>query len=286
MARFLFRSSAALLVLSAAMLAIGEIPAQASNVHLFSSCRDIESIFPYAPDGDYVLYNNGNLFTVYCYNMATAPSEYIDLAETGQDVNFSQYTAGGASPGTNVRTTFTKLRVDPATLTVDIGDLTFASSTGSLRHSGYVTVTSMSYGVAMSCIAPTVTGGVGNINLQDTPFQLDNPFKVGGFEAAGSARVSSRHQLANLRGGGYCGWIAPALAPTNPFNPSPGMYQLKLSCAQHSPVIPARRQLCIHIGHVARVTEQVQRQHGHTTVALQYDGRPVATLGADDQILP
>lgn len=280
MARFLSRWSA-FLALASAMLTVSGIPAHASPVPLFGSCQDIRNSIPNAPDGNYLLFNNGNLFTVYCYKMATNPSEYVDLGQTGQNVNFSQYTAGGAAPGTNVRTTFTKLRIDPATLTVDIGDLTFASSAGSLQQ-GSATVTSMPYGVAFSCITPGDAAGLGNINLLNTPFQVNNTFAVAGFEAAGSATVSSSDQVVDLSGGGYCGWISPAPALYNPFNPSPGMYHLQLNCDVRDPVVGG--QLCLHIGNPASVTMQVQ-QNGPTVVTIvRYKGRPVATLGTHDQI--
>jgi hypothetical protein len=243
-----FRTSASLLALSAALLAIGEIPAHAAPATstLFGNCQDIKNLIPGAGDGNYVLFDNDTLFTVYCNDMAGTPSEYISLAETGQGLNYSQYTAGGASPGTNVQTTFTKLRINPATMTVDIGDLTFASSTGSTSN-GSTTITSMPYGVAMSCTAPQTADGVANIDLQNTPFQVDNSFAVGGFEATGAATVSADNQVVNLTGGGYCGWITPAPELYNPYNPSPGMYQLKLSCAQN-PVVLETGQVCIDLG--------------------------------------
>lgn len=248
MPKFSFRRLAIVLALAIALPTAGAVAAHAAADQLIpGTCQEIHNRIPFAPDGHYVLHNNGNIFTVFCYDMAGTPREYIDLAAVGTDVNFSQYTAGGASPGTNVRTAFTKLRIDPATLTVDIGDLTFASSSGSLRHAGSTTVTSMPYGVAMSCISPGNAGGVGNIDLQGTPFQVNNSFLVGGFAATGSATVSSADQLVDLSGGGFCGWIAPAPPVFNPFNPSPGEYHLVLSCAS-GPLSHIGRQLCIHIG--------------------------------------
>ncbi|MFL6054038.1 MAG: GON domain-containing protein [Actinoallomurus sp.] len=245
---------------------------------MFSSCQDIHRAIPIARDGTYLLFNNGNIFTVYCSRMATImPSEYIDLARTGQNVNFSQYTAGGASPGTNVRTTFTKLRVDPRTLTVDIGDQTFATSTGSLRH-GSTTVTSMPYGVAMSCTSKA--NGLGNIDLQDTPFRVDNTFATGGFKASGSATPSPSGQVVDLRGGGFCGWTMSVPELYNPFNPSPGTYHLKVNCAQNG-VLPAHRQICVHLGGTAGLTTQVRRDGGRPSVIVWQDGRPVAASGLD-----
>ena len=163
-------------------------------------------------------------------------------------MNFSQYTAGGASPGTNVRTTFTKLRIDPATLTVDIGDLTYAHSTGALTQ-GATNVTSMPYAVAMSCIAPQNASGVGNINLKGTGFKVDDTqaFVSGGFQATGSAVISANRETADLTGGGFCGWETPAPALFNPFNPSKGEYHLQLKCAWN-PLFYTNRQFCVHLG--------------------------------------
>ena len=246
MPRFSFRRLAFVLALAIALPAAGAAAAHADDFPYPGTCQDIHNQNPYARDGNYVLYNNGNLFTVFCYDMTGTPREYIDLRVRGADENFSQYTAGGASPGTDVRTRFTKLRIDPSTLTVDIGDLTFARSTGSLTH-GSSTVTSMPYGTAMSCTSPQGADGAGNIDLRGTPFQLDNTFAVAGFQATGSATVRWHRQVVSLTGGGFCGWITPSPAMYNPFNPSPGDYHLQLSCAARF-LIAVGHQFCIHLG--------------------------------------
>lgn len=253
MSKFPFRRPALVLALAIAFpLACAVATAHASNAATAhasdkprpGSCADIHKQDPKAKDGNYILYNGKTTFTVYCYDMSGTPREYITLAQTGANANFSQYTAGGASPGTDVRTMFTKLRIDPATLTVDIGDLTFATSTGSLNHSGSgTTVTSMPYGTAMSCAGPGDTSGAGNINLQGTPFQVAATFAQAGFDPGGSAVFSTENQQVNLTGGGYCGWMMPSPAIYNPFNPSPGEYRLQLSCAK-SDFSTASRQVC------------------------------------------
>ncbi len=251
MSRFPFRRSAVVLALAVAFPLAGTVAtaataatARPSDHFVPSSCADIHNQDPRAKDGNYILYNNHIIFTVYCYDMSGTPREYITLAQTGANANYSQYTAGGASPGTNVRTMFTRLRIDPATLTVDIGDLTFATSTGSLNHGG-TAVTSMPYGAAMSCVAPGNAAGVGNINLEGTPFQVGATFAVGGFIPAGAAVLSPDNQQVNLTGGGYCGWITPSPAAYNPFNPSPGDYRLQLTCAKSdSDMVRDNHQVC------------------------------------------
>lgn len=286
MVKRLFRHSLPILALSVVPLAAATIPAQAapapaSSVQFYKSCADIHRHLVKAPDGDYLLYNNGNLFTVYCDNMSTnMPREYIDLVKTGYSANFSQYTAGGASPGTNVRTTFFKLRIDPDTLTVDIGDLTFARSTGSLLHSGSVPVKSMPYGVAMSCNKPLAPNGVGNIDLRWTPFQVNSPFVAGGFQARGSAAVSQDNQLVSLTGGGFCGWMAPAGAPYNPYNPKPGLYDLKLSCASGR-VTTAPGQICYRVDSLKGLKERTGQGNA---VDVLFHGQPVAVMNRGGQV--
>lgn len=210
--------------------------ASSAPVFALGSCQDIRTLFSFAPDGVYpVLTANNTVLTVFCYDMAGTPREYIDLVHTGGDANFSQYTAGGASPGTDVRTSFTKLRIDPATLTVDIADLTFATSTGRLQHSSVTRgpdspfVTAMPYGTAMSCTSRP--DGLANIDLRGTPFVLDDTFEVQAFAGSGSAEVSQDKQTADLAAGGYCGWMSPAPALYPGFTAPPGSFRLDLACA-------------------------------------------------------
>ena len=130
------------------------------------TCADIKIADPWAGDDDYTLYLDGNInkpWTAYCHDMAGTPREYVTLHNTGAGENFSQYTAGGASSGTDVRTSYTRIRIDPIDLTVDIADQTFAATTGSLIHSGGEQVDFMPFGVAMSC--DSAPSGVANIDL-------------------------------------------------------------------------------------------------------------------------
>lgn len=206
--------------------AVAPLPAHAAEPS--SVCADVRSADPTAPDGTYTVLAGGRSLTLYCHDMAGTPREFIDLVETGEDRNFAQYGAGGASPGTDVRTRFTKLRIDPATLTVDVGDLTFATSTGTLQHA-HAPVTSMPYGVAMSCDHGVL--GVGNIDLRGTPFSVADPFEVQGFDAAGSSTPSADGQVVDLTGRGMCGWIGAAPGGWQPMNPAPGHFDLELTVA-------------------------------------------------------
>lgn len=193
-----------------------------------ASCLDIRAANPGAPNGNYVLHighDPARPWTAYCHNMATAPAEYLSLQNLGPGANFSQYTAGGAVSGTSVRTRYSKIRIDPATLLVDISDQTFSISSGQLTH-GSETVTSMPFGVAMSCDA--TDSGVGNIDLTGTPFAVaTDGFEVGGAGSSGSATYSASNRVVALTGGGYCGWICASPDAFNPFNDA-GDFQLDL----------------------------------------------------------
>jgi hypothetical protein len=152
--------------------------------------------------------------------MATAPADYLTLVHTGGSFNFAQYTAGGASPGTNVRTSYTRVRLNPSTLRVNIADQAFSTSTGSLVHSGNTPVTSMPYGTAADCMGPGSATGIANVDLTGTRLAINETFDTAGNGAAGSAVQSSGNQVANVTGGGFCGWTAPAHL-FNPFNTGP-----------------------------------------------------------------
>ena len=205
-----------------------------------ATCAEVVAKDPAATDGEYTLYidrNPDKPWTAYCADMAGQPSEYLTLFSTGGDSNFSQYTAGGASPGSSVRTSFTRVRIDPADMTIVIGDQTFSSSSGSLTH-GSTTVTFMPFGVAMSCDASA--SGMGNIDLTGTPFVVTTGFCQGGFQAQGSSTFSQNDQVVNLTGGGGCGWTGPNNpCPDNPFNGNGGSTRIQLdyrpapaSCAE------------------------------------------------------
>lgn len=195
------------------------------------SCQEIREADPTALDGEYLIFHNNQVFSVYCYDMEVLPEEYLTLENTGGPFNFSEYYASCQCPGTDVITHYTKLRIDPETLLIDIGDQTFSTSEGSLDHCGSTTVTSMPYGVAMACVGACYNISIANIDLTGTPFAVADDFSVGGFLAYGTATFSPDNQVVDLTGGGFCGWIVPA-APepdtlTNPFN-AKGGFRLNL----------------------------------------------------------
>ncbi|WP_018680486.1 GON domain-containing protein [Actinokineospora enzanensis] len=216
--------------------------APAATTGLLDSCAAVHALLPGAPDGNYFLATNRYLLGVYCHDMFGTPREYLNLAASGPTANFSQYTAGGAAPGSNTRTTFSKLRLNPQNLTIDVNDLTFATSTGQLTH-GNQTVTSIPYGTAVGCNSSA--NGVANVDLRGTAFAVSSTFHLGGFMPAGTSTASAANQLFNLTGGGYCGWNAPSATAYNPFNPTGSDYSLTLSCTPDGLLRP---QPCLDLG--------------------------------------
>lgn len=171
-------------------------------------------------------------FTIVCTGARAVPKVYLALPRTIRGGNFSQYTAGGASPGTDVVTRYSRIRLDPVpvrlwplTFRANIADQRYSWSTGSLCHStalgctGDRLVRSMPYGVAFDCRGGGAATGRANIDLRGTPFAVASMFVKQGTAPIGSTTWDSP-QVVNLTGGGYCGWNAPG-AMFNPYNDNP-----------------------------------------------------------------
>ena len=186
---------------------------------------------PGATDGEYMIDPDGPggnpPFSVYCYNMAGTPKEYLTLVRTGEGTNYAMHKAGGAKPGTDLYTHYSKIRLNPSKLVVDREDITFSVSRGTVN--GWTT---FDYADAGDCIAPYSQQGRANVDLRDTPFRVDPAVQFGlgtSYQGAGSANYSTDRKVVDVTGGGYCGryWpqtdfilsfdpslVTPAIAPT------------------------------------------------------------------------
>ncbi|HET9988551.1 MAG TPA: EGF domain-containing protein, partial [Kofleriaceae bacterium] len=184
------------------------------------TCADLANHGVTVADTSFTLYLDGlatQPWTAFCAGTGAAAKEYLTLSGT----NMSIYQQGGKSPGTDVKTTFTKIRFVVATKKIDVSDRTFATSTGMLNHSGDGTmVTKMPYGVAMNCKGVNDMSTTANFDISATQFAFTGnaAFTGGGSGFASTTAVTSKSQKAKLQGGGNCGWDAPAGAPSNPFN--------------------------------------------------------------------
>ncbi|AKF85985.1 hypothetical protein MFUL124B02_19735 [Myxococcus fulvus 124B02] len=212
------------------------------------TCREIKNARPTADDGEYALHLMGDAarpWRAYCHDMAGTPREYLTLQETGLSSNFSQYTAGGAMPGTTVRTSYLRLRIDPVTLRIDTSDRTFTRTEGTVWHGG-TPITALPFATAMSCDWGDT--GRANIDLRGTSFKVPaDLFVPTGYAAWGSAAYSYMDQVVSLKGGGYCGWNTVSgvdpfvggslpvfyVAPTTSWVPSP-----RVQPASHLSTLP------------------------------------------------
>lgn len=144
------------------------------------TCDDVKARDAKAADGDYTLYIQGQAslpWPAYCHDMAGSPREFLTLPQ-GPGKNTAMHAASSTSPGTDVVTVYKRVRVDPIALTIDIGDTTFATSTGKLDHAG-TEVTSMPFGVAMTCGDKASA----NIDVTGTPFYPSDNFPLVGTAA-------------------------------------------------------------------------------------------------------
>ncbi len=184
------------------------------------SCQEIKVNKPSSEDGVYQIDPDGEgdnqPFEVYCHNMNTEePKEYLELKQTGENYNYSLYKSGGARTGEDVITHYSKIRINPKTLIVDIGDKTFSSSTGQLYYRGNPTESSGGYGIAWDCITYYSSEGKANIDLTGTQFKIDDniifdPTIPGhSWKGNGTSLFEQNRQVVNTTGGGYCGGNIP-----------------------------------------------------------------------------
>lgn len=191
-----------------------------------ASCMDAGNGGPVA-DGEYTLYIGGDEdkpWKAYCHG----GDEFLTVNDY---TNFGRYVAGGHAVGTDVETTYTKLRIDPQTLTIDISDQTFATSVGTLdRRTDHIT--SMPVGVAMAC-AWSAAHSTANIDLLNTPFRIVSQFAVQGTgfgpsAPGGGASLDRNGQWLETWAYGECGYVAPVGMSDTPINQLADGWQLKV----------------------------------------------------------
>lgn len=136
---------------------------------------------------------------------------YLDLPYE----NYASYKAPtrsiGGKPATTIKTVFHKVKFNPWTLKIDTSDFTHSSSTGYINH--YTAKPDkVPYGTAFGCQSSNNADGEAKIDLRGTPYAVKDSFTHRGWQSNGSVNVSHNGQVIVLRGGGYCGWIAPTSA--------------------------------------------------------------------------
>jgi hypothetical protein len=193
-----------------------------------TSCADLKANFGSSVDGSYMIQPTGKKpFIVYCKDLATAPKEYLTLVFTNGSgysaSNYSGYYCNNCLA--EARNYFEKVRIDPATLLVDVSDTTFSawsatvpSDTSCWATIGGAcgTVRNEWYAHAGNCILNGAPNS-GNVDLRGTTFSIDPSVTtvVEGDSPYGSATFSADRTVLSLTGGGDCGDIAPAIGSTN-----------------------------------------------------------------------
>ena len=214
----MFRKLLAALFVAGSLSAAFAAPTLAAPTAPPQSCADVHAANPTAPDGPYTIYPNHEQFTVYCNNMAGAPAEYLSLVNTGGTFNVS-FNAGDLLKADGTSTThFSKVRLDPATLLVDVSDYTFATftTTGTDPKFAGGTLAAYAYATAAGCWGgPGSNAGMANVDLTGTPFAIASTFNSAGNSGFGQATLSANHQVANLTGGGFCGGEGPVFGTGN-----------------------------------------------------------------------
>lgn len=187
-----------------------------------TTCAMIRSQNEGAQDGEYTLYLNGDPslpMQIYCHDMGGNPAEYLTLDKVGGGFNYALI----AHPEGALTTHYQRLRLDPASLVVDIRDRTFATLhepvpgydvLGPEAAAGYLVVVS-DYGRAEGCNRgnPDAPRGSANIDLSGTDFTVGEAvtFTVdGGAIQNPVIDVSPDRKIVNLEVGGRCAHIQPA----------------------------------------------------------------------------
>jgi GON domain-containing protein len=150
---------------------------------------------------DYTLYlgrDPAKPFPAYCHDSGNT---YLPLS-TAAGSNFSQYLN---VEGASVTTTWSKVRLDPRTLEVDLNDTRFATSTGGIPAWNK---TYAAYGEAGDCVARGSETGRANVDLRGTPFVVVSTWATTGSYAKGGYTRSFNDQVVNVTGGGHCGVTA------------------------------------------------------------------------------
>jgi hypothetical protein len=216
-----------------------------SHASAASSCAEIRAAHPDAGDGDYEIQAGpiqagpaaGALVRVYCRDMARAPREYLTLLRTratgAGDANCSHYGASPNSPPGGQTTCFTRVRLIPSALAVDVGDTTFAIKDGTEVRFGDNRQDAVPYATAEDCVSDRSHTGTANIDLTGTPFAVErDQFVLSGWRPAGTATLRAFDQVVDLVGGGHCGGMGLALA-------AGGRAPLKLAWARTASPVPA-----------------------------------------------
>lgn len=160
-------------------------------------------------DGDYEMTLPSNVGVAVYAGHCSGGLTYLVLPHPER--NFSSYAVGGLVTGTELTTTFSKLRFYPSLLQVDATDLTFATSVGTVLiggAEGNTPQSSLPYGVAAACTSSAT--GTASIDLAGTGFSLvPGQLGPGGYGGVGSVDASPDGLTTTIVGGGIVVGMGP-----------------------------------------------------------------------------
>ncbi|MCB9590541.1 MAG: hypothetical protein H6718_34345 [Polyangiaceae bacterium] len=166
------------------------------------SCAALKALNPAAGDGEHQLFVGNDPqkpAQIFCNDMAGTPLEYLTLINPNTFTNDYSNT-----PAPTQVVTYTKIRVDLATLKVGIEDPTFASSDTASPVTPYATIT--------SCHSNTGAGVVGSgvADIRGTQFAFDDTFTNFGFCSSGGGSFTDNFQRFEFTADGQCGSYGPS----------------------------------------------------------------------------
>jgi hypothetical protein len=208
----------------AVLVAMAIAPAASADTGPYTSCAQVASANPGAPDGMYNIVAGNTTVPEFCQGLSGSdPRGYLTLGNTGQ-ANYSVEN----DPRFYTRTEFTKVRlvgngdsVGGVTCTadacIDTTDQAFSTSTGGSQFGA-----SVAYALAPGCgLYNGGPNGSANVDLTGTNLSVvPNAFQAVGFIAYGGATYSSNNQVVDLWGNGWCGDEQPVSYPLLPLTVS------------------------------------------------------------------
>lgn len=121
---------------------------------------------------------------------------------------------------------FDKVRIDPETLMLDIGDLTFAVSNGTAFDRNNNLIDRLPLGVVMACAGELSTG---QVSVSGSPFVITEAFATTGDAGArGNVDLWESKQTVEMVSTGDCALTAPAGVTTQV---TPGTFAIQLTYA-------------------------------------------------------
>jgi len=188
------------------------------EVSYCENCAQIAEKYPTLGDDEYTLYYQGKEeqpYTVFCQGLKSwEPKEYLTLNYT----NRSGMSAGGYYKGSDVTTTWKKIRINPDTLKVNMHDLTHADTSGSITFKNAKGVVEWTRNYAPYGFPSNGNSKGPNknsyavIDLRGTPFAVHRDVKwdIHGVRKTGQAVSDEYRQVWEIRAAnGSTGWAKP-----------------------------------------------------------------------------